>query len=112
MAEVVCGMGYNIVCDSALYKENRGKLLEIPLRYGYEVIEINLEADLPVLEERFKKRVADALIDGAAKISNTSIERFRELNEIYEREKNISALTLRTDSSTVEEVTKRVFELI
>ena len=29
LAEAVCGLNYNIICDSALYRENREKLLSI-----------------------------------------------------------------------------------
>src|SRR3990172_11441793 len=60
VAETVCEMGYHIVCDSALHKETRDKLFAIAKKNGYEIIEINLEADWKVLVRRFNKRVADA----------------------------------------------------
>src|SRR3989344_7967246 len=57
LAEVVCGMRYDIVCDSGLLKEFRKELLSIARREGYEIVEINLEADYKILSERFDKRV-------------------------------------------------------
>jgi predicted kinase len=112
LAETVCGLSYNIICDSALYKENREKLLSIPKKYGYEVIEINLEADYETLAVRFDERVKDALAKNSKTISSTSKERFKELYDIYQSEKNSSAVVLRTDLHNQEEIFKSILELI
>lgn len=112
LAETVCELKYNIVCESALYRENRGKLLDIPRSHGYEIVEINLDADYEILVVRFNERVADALTKQSKTISNTSKERFRELCEIYESEKNPLAISIRTDSNTPEEVLEGVLKLI
>ena len=111
VAESVCGMNYNIVCDSALYRDAREELLQIPKKHGYEVIEINLEADYEVLEERFDSRVKDAILNPEKRISNTSKDRFKELYDIYNAEKNPLALTLRTDRETVEGITEKIVTL-
>lgn len=111
VAESVCGMNYNIVCDSALYRDVREELLQIPKKYGYEVIEINLEADYEVLEERFDSRVKDAILNPEKRISNTSKDRFKELYDIYNAEKNPLTLTLRTDRETVEGITEKIVAL-
>ncbi len=111
VAESVCGMNYNIVCDSALYRDAREELLQIPKKHGYEVIEINLEADYEVLEERFDSRVKDAILNPEKRISNTSKDRFKELYDIYNAEKNPLALTLRTDRETVELITEKIVTL-
>lgn len=60
VAESVCDRGWDIVCDAGLFKEAREKMLEIPRKHEYEIIEINLEADYSVLEKRFDERVASA----------------------------------------------------
>ena len=52
LAETLCAMEYTIVCDSALYRENRETLLEIPKKYGYDIVEINRESAYPVLEKK------------------------------------------------------------
>jgi predicted kinase len=104
-------MGYNIVCDSALHKETRDALLKIPKEHGYEIIEINLEADYDVLVQRFDERVADALAKQSKRISNTSKERFKEMFDIYQAEKNPSAITFRTDLESVDDVAKKVLAL-
>lgn len=111
VAESVCEMKYNIVCDSALHKETRDNLLMIPKKYEYEIIEINLEADYQILEKRFDERVAAALAKQNKRISNTSKERFKELYGIYQNEKNHSAITFRTDTETIESVTEKVLSL-
>lgn len=112
VAESVCEMGYDIICDSALHVETRTKLLEIPEKYGYEIIEINLEAEYPVLVGRFDIRVADAQKNQSKRISNTSKERFREIYEIYESGKNPMAITFRTDKETVDEIVMKIIDLI
>ena len=112
MAEAVCGMNYNIICDSALHKENREVLLDIPRRHGYEIIEINLEAGYEVLVERFNERVEKANATPNAKISNTSIDRFKELYDIYQTNKNPNAVVFNTDKQSIEEVVGEIFKLI
>ena len=75
---------------------------------GYEVIEINLESELEVLETRFDERVRGSLADSSKKISNTSKDRFKELFEIYNKEKNLLAKTLHTDKQSIEEVVNKI----
>jgi predicted kinase len=107
----VCGMGYNVACDSALHQETRDQLLKIPKEHGYDIIEINLEADYEILAQRFDERVADALAKQSKRISNTSKERFKELFDIYQAEKNPAAITIRTDVETVENVAYKILAL-
>jgi hypothetical protein len=74
-------------------------------------VEINLETDNGVLSQRFDVRVADALDNPDRRISNLSRERFKELCNIYEEEKNISAITYRTDKQSIDEVVENVLKL-
>lgn len=104
-------MNYNIICDSALYRENREILLSIPIKYGYEIVEINLEADYDILAIRFDERIKNVLQKGG-RISNTSKERFKELFDIYQSEKNSSAMVFRTDTQNQEDVIKKIFSLL
>lgn len=112
VAKGVCDMEYNIVCDSALYQETREALLNIPKEHGYEIIEINLEAEYEVLAQRFDERVAGALANKSIKISNTSKERFKEIYDIYQAEKNRHAITFRTDIESIDTVTEKVLALV
>jgi predicted kinase len=112
VAESICEMKYNIVCDSALHQETRDALLRIPKEHGYEIIEINLEADYEILAQRFDERVDAALAKQSKRISNTSKERFKEIYDIYQSEKNPSAITFRTDTETIESVTEKVLMLV
>lgn len=103
---------YNIISDSSLYKKDRDKLVNLAKKYNYKIIEINLEADFSILEKRFEERIASALANPGSRISNTSKERFKELVEIFEKEKNNKAVILRTDDRKIEEVLKDVLKLI
>ena len=112
IADVVCSMKYDIICDSGLYKETREQMLAIPRARGYDVIEINLEASWEDLEKRFDQRVVNARNFPERKISNTSKDVFRELYDIYEREKNPSATLVRTDEHSIDAVVTKVLGLI
>ena len=112
IAEAVCGMKYDIISDSGLFRETREKMLEIPSAHGYDVVEINLEASWDTLGKRFDERLERAKNFPERKISNTSKEVFKEIYDIYEREKNPSAITLRTDEQDIEAVVTKVLEII
>lgn len=112
LASTVSKMGYHILCDSALYRKNRETLFDIVNKNGYEIIEINLEAEYQVLLKRFDERVTNALANKSKTISNTSKDRFKELYDIYEGEKNPNAVVLRTDKLGPEEIASKVFEYI
>ena len=108
---VVCELKYNVITE-ALHKISRQKLIDIATSHGYEILEINLEADYEILSKRFDERVASALANPESKISNLSKERFEELFDIYQREKNPSAITFITDTPNMEEVSENVMKLL
>lgn len=112
VAETISAMGYDIICDSGLHKGGREALFEIPKKYGYEIVEVNIEADYDVLIRRFNERVLDARTNPRMKISNTSPVRFRELFDTYHKEKNQNAVTLRSDTQTAEEIAHVVLGLL
>jgi predicted kinase len=112
LAKTVCQMKYNIVCDSALYRDHRQTLLRIPKKYGYEIIEINLEADYDIVVGRFDKRVADTLLNSNARVSNRSKIRFKELYDIYQAEKNPLAKSFRIDGKHDDEVAESILRMI
>jgi predicted kinase len=111
LAEAVCKIEYNIVCDSGMHLATREQLFEIARRHNYEVIEINLEADYEVLRQRFEARMANAAADPSRRISNKNPERHRELFDIYQAEKNPNAITFRTDLLSEDEIAKQVLAL-
>jgi predicted kinase len=112
LAENVCKLGYNIICDSALHRENREMLLSVARTHGYTIVEINLDAPYEALEPRFLERVVDAKAKGSTRITNTSVERFKELYDIYQEGKNPAAIPIRADQNTADEVYKKVLEHI
>ena len=67
---------------------------------------------LAVLERRFGERHTSAAAQPERRISNTSKERFKELYDIYEAEKNPSAITLHTDEQDIDAVFRKVQEII
>jgi len=111
LAEAVCKIEYNIVCDSGLHLATREHLFEIARRYNYEVIEINLEAEYDVLRKRFEERLESSAADPTRKIANKNPERHRELFDIYNKEKNPNAITFRTDLQSEDEIAQAVLAL-
>jgi predicted kinase len=109
VAETIFNMNYDVICDSGLYKESREKLINLAKEKGYEVIEVNLEAEKDVLLERFNIRVENK---ENRRMSNTSVDRFKELLDIYNREKNPSAITFRTDNESIDEITKKLMSFL
>ncbi|MFZ4462037.1 MAG: hypothetical protein ACOYN2_06135 [Patescibacteria group bacterium] len=61
-----------------------------------------------MLESRFFARVEKAKAENSTKISNTSVERFKELAELYEHNKNPQAELYRSDILSLEEIVSRV----
>ncbi len=112
IALTVFKMHYNVVADYTKDKKSRQKLIALAKKHGYEIIEINLEADYGVLSKRFDERVARALSNPELRIVNTSKERFNRLHEQFHKEKNSKAITFRTDKQTVEQVSKKILKLL
>lgn len=114
VADAVFKMRYDIIADALLYKERRNKLIDSAKRKGYDVIEINLEADYDVLEKRFDERVARAMKTPVQerKISNLSKGRFNELHNIFHSEKSNQAITLKTDTKSIEEISQKIIKLL
>ncbi len=112
MAKEVFEMKYDVISESGLHREWREELFAAARAHGYEVVEINIEADYDVLAQRFDERVARALANPEMRQpSNTSKERFKELHDIFQREKNPSALTFRSDTQSIEEIAESVLGL-
>src|SRR3989344_3203586 len=113
VADEIFKMGYDVINDSALYQASRMRLINLAKKYNYEIMEINLEADYEILCQRFDERVASALSSpSGVKPTNLSKERFKELVEIYNKEKNPSAITFRTDTQSIENVANSVMKLL
>ncbi len=108
VAEKIFALGYNVVCDAGLFRTLRKRIIDLAKKAQYEVFEINLEADTQILETRFLERVASAQANKSTTISNTSLERFRELSEIYQREKNLDAPIFRSDILSIDEIVKEI----
>jgi predicted kinase len=101
-----------VISDSTLYRKSREKLTKLAKDKGYEVLEINLEADCEVLSKRFDERVERAHANPGWRISNLSKDRFKELHEIFHREKNSSAIAFRTDKQSMEEISESIMNLL
>lgn len=110
IAREVFDIGCDVISDSSLTREFREKLIYLAKQNNYEIIEINLEADFDVLLKRFNERVESALKvpEKDRRISNLSVDRFKELYEIYNNEKNSNAITFRTDIEKPEEIAEKI----
>ena len=56
--------------------------------------------------------MAEAIANPEKRVANRTMERFKELFDIYQNEKNPSAFVFRTDTKSIEEVSKAVMELL
>ena len=57
LADAVFKMKYDVICDSALFSEWRGRIINLALKHNYDVVEINLEANYETLSQRFDERI-------------------------------------------------------
>ncbi len=112
VAETVFALKYDVICDSVIERHHREQLMALAKKHGYAIVEINIEAEYDVLLQRFDERVARAKADPTIRISNLSHDRFRELYDMYEADKNTTAPTIRTDQQSVEENIQSVLALI
>lgn len=112
IAEEVFNLGYDVVSDSSITRDFREKLIDLGRAKGYDIIEINLEADYEVLLKRFNERVENALKDPNRRISNLSADRHKELFDIFNNEKNPLAVTFKTDIQTIEEISEGIMKII
>jgi predicted kinase len=109
-ANVVFKEGYDVIC-SALYASARQEFIDLAQAAGYEIMEINLAASFEVLCQRFAERVESAAKSPNSTISNTSLDRFKELFDIFNQEKNPDALTFNTETQSAEEITAAILKL-
>lgn len=112
VAETVFALKYSVICDSVIERHHREQLMALAQKHGYDIIEINIEASYDVLLKRFDERVARAKADPTIRISNLSHDRFRELYDMYEADKNTTAPTIHTDKQSVEENIASLLKLI
>src|SRR3989339_1458627 len=96
LAESAFDKGFSIVADAVTLKTTRERFAELAQRKGVKFIEVNLEAPLPALEERFKKRVEDSIRMGT-KNSITDMQGMMKIFTRYQENKNFNAPTF--DSS-------------
>ena len=111
MAQEVFKMGYDVISESGLHREWREQLFAAARAHGYEVVEVNIECPYDALAQRFDERVARALATPDARIANTSKDRFTELHDIFQREKNPAALAFQSDEQSAEEIAASVLKL-
>ncbi len=114
MADSVFKMKYNVILDCAFYESSRQEFIDLAKKYDYEILEINLEADYEVLLSRFHVRVKSALAvpEKDRRISNLSEVRFKELFDLFNKEKNPQATTYRTDKQSIEEISESIMKIL
>ncbi|MDQ3075999.1 MAG: ATP-binding protein [bacterium] len=111
VAEAVFKMKYDVICDTALYKITKDKIINLAKEHEYKVLEVNLETEWDVLLDRYKARVAKNLANTDTKIANISPERFKELFDTYNNEKNNNAISFHTDIGDGREVAEKIMKL-
>ena len=112
MADAIFDMNYDVISDTALHQDFRTILLTLARNHGREIIEVNLEAEYAVLEERFERRIAEVQANPLMRVSNISKDRFKELYEMYHHDKNPNATTFHTDIETREAITKKILSYL
>ena len=107
-------MKYDVICDSGLRKISRDNLIDVANKYKYEIIEINLDADYEVLAKRFDERVKRVMSvpEKDRRISNMSMDRFKELYDMFQSEKNKEAIEFNTDTQTEEEISESIINIL
>lgn len=106
MLRTLCELKYNVLTEST-HATTRQNHIKIAQEHDYEVIEINLEANRKVLLDRCLRRN-----EAVPPNKVVSIKRFDEVLELYEREKNPNAITFRTDTQGIEEISKAILKLL
>ncbi len=109
-ASFIFTKNYDVVTDSLIWKDEREKIISLAHEAGYEIVEINLEADEFIFRKRFEERLVRSATS-AVKPTNLSVNRWKELFDIYNADKNKQAFTFHTDVLSEEELVKKVFEL-
>ena len=66
---------------------------------------------MTTLKKRFEERLESAIAAPERRISNLSKDRFIELLDIFEKEKNPKAITYRTDKQSTEEISESILKL-
>lgn len=114
IADKVFDLKEDVISDASLTKEFRHKLIKLAKKKNYKIFEINLEADFKILLKRFNKRVESALKVPIKdrRISNTSIDRFKELFEIYNKDKNPKAITFKSYSKNKKQIINQIKEIL
>lgn len=109
-AAVVFKEGYDVIC-SVLHASARQEFVDLAKAASYEIIEVNLDTSFETLSKRFDERVESAAKNPNSTISNTSKDRFKELFNIFNQEKNPDALTFNTETQSSEEITKAILKI-
>jgi predicted ABC-type ATPase len=104
------GMEYDVISDSGLRKDWREMLLDTARERGYDVVEINFEAEHDVLAKRFDERIQSASARPDIPIMNRSKKRFEELYKMFQEGKNPEALTFRTDQQSIEGISEQILK--
>lgn len=107
--KVICKKNHNIICDSVINQKDREKVIQIVEKYNYKIISINLEAPLKILNERFEE---ERQINIERKRLGTTHERFQEIYNLYQKEKDKKAKTFNTGKINAENLAKKVFKIL
>ena len=106
MLRALCELKYNVITE-AVHEVSRQKHIDIAAEYGYEIVEINLEADYETLLKRRGERIA-----ARDRKEDFSQERFDALFNAYQSEKNNQAITFKTDTQSAEEIAESILKLL
>lgn len=114
VAKEIFSMKYDVISDSGITKEFREQLINMARENHYKIIKINLEADFDILLKRFNERVESALKvpENDRKISNLSVDRFKELYNIYNQEKDNEATIFRSDLESPEKIAEEISKML
>ena len=95
----------NVVVEGSpnIYDDMKQSLVKLSKEFNTKLIEINLEAPLEILTDRFRERIKEAEKKGI-KLFCTTEERMLDLYNKYISEKDVSTHLILTDVKTLDEV--------
>lgn len=111
LAEAAFSKGFSIIADGAMLKTMRERYSSFAERNAVKFFEVNLEAPVPVLEERLKKRVVEATRLGT-KISVTDTQGMMKIFARYQENKNISIPTFDSSILTPEQIAAEIEKVV
>ena len=99
----------DVVCEGVLIQDLRMKIIKEAKNLGYQVFEFNIEADIEITLERFRKRKSEKKEKDIYNLEENSSEvRFIEKFKYYQNTKNPKATTFNSSKMSAEQIASKI----